>query len=912
MKKFYKYLLLLVVIFAFGCDNGETYEYDSSLNFDYLRTDYSGEGSETVESSVNYELFYKDDHSDMWDPMPFYDNGVYHIYYLAGGNLNLVDTTDFIHYENRGVMVDGSDPSQPDYYLGTGSVTKKGDDYYYFYTGMAADGRTQRVCVAVSEGNPYNFVKLTGVVFGPPPGWNTYEFRDPEVTYDEENDQFVMYMPGIQYSRPVIGKFIISSDLKDYRLDKIVHSDERDNFHYLECCDLFEFNGKWYLTYSVQDLSLGDMDTSKVSAQREGRTYYAVADSPDGPFEVTPNNYFDSYIFYASKTVSDGEKTYLVGWAKRKDTNIGYKYSWGGNLVAHEIYQTENGRLGTKMINSIENHFEVKDQSLLKSENYEVTSNTVSTVLDSADLTFMMKFKFKFDENVSNFGLRMCVGKTGTPANITFVPSRNRVKASLEEKYEFSDIAMKLTPGVEYEAKLVCEGSVVILYINDNIAFTNRIRLVGGRGIDFFSNSGTTTFTDVEYYVPGNYTSAMTSDVEILSGDSISTAVKLSNTLGYQKQSKNVSINGKALTLNGNVYYKYTAIQDSYVYTNLDIKSNKEVVAKLYLDGKEIESKTVVANQLSNINFNVVAKKGQQVVLGISSTEEASIVCDVEFGTLLKTSYFNNFDSINGTSNLEYTITKDGLYELRAIAAGASGNLVMTVNGKEIAFTPLINGSSNLKLSGIKYGVNLKAGDKIQLKSENNELLLTVNEGTREYLSSTASNLINDYKTGYDGMESFVTENVPVGESNSCNSSTLGSVQGNGSLYYQYGYYHSEMYNFEQKDSSGAYTNGSVSIDSNNIKVKDNMVVGVEWIAVKDEEIDIVSSFANTSGAEMVVQLYINNERITEKYIEAGGSFSYNVKSLDVERGDSVRLVVRIVSLMGDGEGSGKYIFQVK
>ena len=911
MKRTRIYLLLLLLFFVFGCDKNDKYEYDSSLSFEYLRDDYSNEGSETVESSVNYELFYKDDHADMWDPMPFYDNGIYHVYYLAGGTLNLVDTTDFIHYENRGVMVECSDPSQPDYYLGTGSVTRKGDDYYYFYTGMAADGRTQRVCVAVSEGNPYNFVKLPGVVFGPPPGWNTYEFRDPEVRYDEESDQFVMYMPGIQYSKPVIGRFIISSDLTDYRLDKIVHSEEKDNFHYLECCDIFEINEKWYLTYSVQDLSLDSTDTSKVSAQREGRTYYAVSNSPDGPFEVTPNNYFDSYIYYAAKTVSDGEKTYLVGWAKRKDTNIGYKYNWGGNLVAHEICQLDNGKLGIKMINSLENHFEINDQSILKSDTYSITNDT-STVLDSADLTFLMKFNFTFDENVTDFGLRMCVSKTGNPVDITLVPSKNRIKAGLEGRYEFSDVAMKLTPGVEYEAKLVCEGSVVILYINDNIAFTNRIRLVGGREIDFYSNSGTTTFNNVKYFVPGNYASAVTGDVEILSGNSLDAAVKLVNRLGYQKQSQNVSLDGKEIVLKGNVYYKYTAIQDSYIYANLDIKSDKEIVVKLYLDGKEIESKTISNNKLSSLHFNVATKKNQQVVLGLSSVEEAHIICDVEFGTLLKTPYFNYLDSVNEIGNLEYTITKDGLYEIRAVAAGSQGDLVLLVNGKEIAFTPLINGSSDIKMSGIKYGANLKAGDKIKLTSKNNELLLMVNDGKREYLSSTASNLIGNYKTCNDRMESFVTDNLPIGDVNSCNSSNLGSFQGNSSLYYQYGYYHNEMYNFEQKDSSGAYTNGIVSMDSINMNIKDNMLVGVEWIAVQDGVVEVSSSFNNVSKTEMVVQLYINNVRITERFIDASGSFTYNAKSLNVKSGDSIRFVVRIVSFNGEGEGSGKYIFQIK
>ena len=73
------------------------------------------------------------------DCMPYYEDGVYYIYYLKEGgdsyrhSIFLVTTRDFISYEdyNDPILV-SSDGQAQDEWIGTGSVVKVDDIYYLF------------------------------------------------------------------------------------------------------------------------------------------------------------------------------------------------------------------------------------------------------------------------------------------------------------------------------------------------------------------------------------------------------------------------------------------------------------------------------------------------------------------------------------------------------------------------------------------------------------------------------------------------------------------------------------------------------------------------------------------------------------------------------------------------------------
>lgn len=66
----------------------------------------------------------------------------------------------------------------------------------------------------------------------------------------------------------------------------------------------------------------------------------------NGPFTSFKDELLDNRSYYAAKTVSDGNRRFLVGWAaRRKDEKDSEKYEWGGTLVVHELFFKNTGEI---------------------------------------------------------------------------------------------------------------------------------------------------------------------------------------------------------------------------------------------------------------------------------------------------------------------------------------------------------------------------------------------------------------------------------------------------------------------------------------------------------------------------------------------------------------------------------------
>ena len=102
------------------------------------------------------------------DCMPYYEDGVYYIYYLKEGgdsyhhSIYLLTTTDFITYEEYDdpVLTAGDVPAQDDW-IGTGSLVKVDETYYLFYTGHTdSDAFEYGETIMLATGSdPFSFEK---------------------------------------------------------------------------------------------------------------------------------------------------------------------------------------------------------------------------------------------------------------------------------------------------------------------------------------------------------------------------------------------------------------------------------------------------------------------------------------------------------------------------------------------------------------------------------------------------------------------------------------------------------------------------------------------------------------------------------------------------------------------------------
>ena len=154
------------------------------------------------------KLFYKPENFWAADPIPYYENGVFHIFYLLdyrnpekygeGTPWFKVTTKDFIHFEDHGEMLKRGTSKEYDMYVFTGSVIKYKNKYHIFYTGhntkMDPGNYLQAIMHAVSDDLEHwekikedTFVALNDE-------YEIRDWRDPYVFFDDKDQCFYMLL----------------------------------------------------------------------------------------------------------------------------------------------------------------------------------------------------------------------------------------------------------------------------------------------------------------------------------------------------------------------------------------------------------------------------------------------------------------------------------------------------------------------------------------------------------------------------------------------------------------------------------------------------------------------------------------------------------------------------------------------
>lgn len=178
------------------------------------------------------------------DPMPYYEDGVYYIYYLKDGgdsynhSIYLATTTDFVTYtEIDAPVLEASRNGGQDAWTGTGSVVKVDDTYYLFYTGHTGASNAEfKEKIMVAKGNdPYSFEKVDGWYINPPAELGQKnDFRDPQCYYDPETGLITMTITASQSGTARILKYAVTKDLAESHYDGVIFTNPVGNFWNLE------------------------------------------------------------------------------------------------------------------------------------------------------------------------------------------------------------------------------------------------------------------------------------------------------------------------------------------------------------------------------------------------------------------------------------------------------------------------------------------------------------------------------------------------------------------------------------------------------------------------------------------------------------------------------------------------------
>ncbi len=292
-------------------------------------------------------IFWNPDEGFCGDFIPLYLNGVYHLFYIHGSPWEHISTTDFVRFNEHPRALDGGGPQAPDRDIYTGSLIEKDGIIHIFYTGnngeYPARNLPQQVTMHATSTDGVHFTKDPDFRIAPDTARYRLEtWRDPHVFWNADEGRYWMVLTAATLS-PVwrhwgCTMLLTSPDLAEWTLDTPIYAPNMHDTH--ECPDLFQMGDWWYLIYSTYT--------------KLWETRYRMAKNPRGPWLTPQQDVIAGRGYYAAKTVSDGSKRFLVGWACRKnDACDKNHYEWGGSLCVLSISQKPDGTLATDLPDTV-------------------------------------------------------------------------------------------------------------------------------------------------------------------------------------------------------------------------------------------------------------------------------------------------------------------------------------------------------------------------------------------------------------------------------------------------------------------------------------------------------------------------------------------------------------------------------
>jgi beta-fructofuranosidase len=230
----------------------------------------------------------------------------------------------------------------------------------------------------------------------------------------------------------------------------------------------------------------------------------------------------DSRAFYAGKTASNGTERLIWGWCPirvgatihEKNINVGAEGepAWAGALVCHKLIQHEDGTLTLGAVPAIAAKYgKEAAASIVDSKGYAngTLSGDGAYVLYSRLTTQNhISFTVKTSNNWDKFGFSFVRG-TDSKKYYTIVvnpENENWRKVNFEQEGEEGKGFIEGIDGYGfarpqdnvYKVDIYTDNSVLVLYINDNVAYTQRIYGIQKNCWSINNYGGSVTVSDVK------------------------------------------------------------------------------------------------------------------------------------------------------------------------------------------------------------------------------------------------------------------------------------------------------------------------------------------------------------------------------------------------------------------------------
>jgi len=280
------------------------------------------------------------------DPIPFFHDGVHHVFYLHGKK-----TVSWYHLASRDLVHWVELPpailaDEEDRMIATGSIVEQDGVFHAFYATASAKDEgpgLESVRVATSR----DLIRWTKQP-GPPllllkrdvPAVGTYEpvinWRDPHVFRNPQASEWWMAIAAHEKTEPAYPyagavALATSTDLRHWTVQREPLLATRE-IQASECPDVFRFGNGWAMTYYT--------DTTRIR----------LADNPGGPWRRPANDAPWGIHFQAGKTEFDGKRRIMHAYLQRADSDYAEHVYGGCMALPRELFLDERGEVGTKLV----------------------------------------------------------------------------------------------------------------------------------------------------------------------------------------------------------------------------------------------------------------------------------------------------------------------------------------------------------------------------------------------------------------------------------------------------------------------------------------------------------------------------------------------------------------------------------
>ena len=438
------------------------------------------------------------------DPMPFYDQRAqeFKVLYLQEYDNNGacyhpfwgITTKDGATYQSLGeVLPTGTSTQQQDGVLGTGCCVYNEKDglYYIYYTGYNILLPNREVVMRATSPDfktwkKDNLWSLKGVDYG----YSANDFRDPQIFKAEDGLWHMVISSNLKFAE------FKSADLKTW---EHVGSFNMVWDRMCECPDIFKMGDWWYFVYS-----------EGYRAPWSRKVKYMMASSFDGlkacfgdPGANWPKDghegVLDSRAFYAAKTASNGTDRFIWGWCPYrtgatihdKNINVGAasEPNWSGALVCHKIIQHSDGTLTLGKVPAMAAKYsKEQDVKVMASNGYTngvLKGDDAYVLYNRLGTCNHISLTVTTSNNWDKFGISLVRGTDSDKyytmvvnpegedwRKVNFEQEGTAGKGFIEgiDGYNFQRPADNV-----YHIDIYTDNSVIVMYINDVCAYTQRI-----------------------------------------------------------------------------------------------------------------------------------------------------------------------------------------------------------------------------------------------------------------------------------------------------------------------------------------------------------------------------------------------------------------------------------------------------